>query len=927
MKNTLLALLPLLAIVLSGPAQQLLQAKPQIERVLNPPLMGTFFLRQQKNGPPYPFDPFAGQLPVYEWKPGVFIVDDSHMDYPAMKSVTESGAGSAAAMSFPAPPPCESCPTNGSGGGLLNWGAATHSSNDLWLELANITNSHAFFTIHTPDTFGSYDLFTTTNLALTTNAGGLNRSNWLWLSRTAVSQTNLVLTNLWPGQGWFQLGTMLNSDSDGLPDAFEIHVSKTNPQQRDSNGNGTADADEVGCAVCHSVGLRAGPHSRTTPRTSWDNIDNGQNHLLRFLRGTNYPVRLMDNPYSKVQPSGQTNNTVHAYTAAYTAQFLNSTNAPYTLVTDTNQLFGTNRPMVLEALARTATVFVPDLIIAADADRNGVVNTSNRVDRTSSNAPMVFWINDDVDVGNDDTAGDEEPGISPTPINSATAAVDNFRDLEDFTRLHFRVEGLPGQLLTNVNLRTRIYLTNISGTPSLRLFRAAETNGGVAYLTNTTTGNAQISKSAVGVLSGGSFLDLAGTNWTVVTSNRFFLPFIFEGVSTGRCTIVFAIASNTGPDVAFSRPFNLELRSVNRMYEHWTVGDNINTPVEIMPSAATRVSDSAVFGSPQRNDELDYVLFVHGWRMRPWERRAFASTAYKRLWQLGYRGRFGLFSWPTDWAIIDPTNLEGLLTLLIERQNYDRSEERAWRAGDALERLMTQLNQQHPNRLRLLGHSMGNIVVSEALHLRGRSNNVPLIHGYIASQAASVAHAYDALAPEVVRPGWLPGMTTPEVYAEFPRTGNTTEPYFTRMNQAVSADPLTLSKRTFNFHNTVDFALDKAYSWPYNQISKPDTGYAFRLNRWLRTDGKNTRLNLPGDYREVYSWIAEARSKALGCAEDTTHAVRGEIGSAFDLRASFNYQAGGHEHSAQFNSINMNRRSYWWQVLSSFSLTNGLPTP
>ena len=625
--------------------------------------------------------------------------------------------------------------------------------------------------------------------------------------------------------------------------------------------------------------------------------------------------------------SSETNTTLLAYSAAYTAQFLTSAGGPvYSLITDTNQLFGTNKPMVLEAIGKAATLYVPDLIIASDVDRDGTVSTSNRNDRTSANNPLVFWINDDSDFGSDDTAGDQEPGINP--IDSANTTIDNLRDLEDFTRLHFKVEGLPGNLLTNAGLQTRIYLTNLSGTPSLRLFRAAETNGGSAYLTNTTTGNAQLARPASGVLTHGTPLVLSGTNWSAVTSNRFFLPFIFEGISTGRCVLVFAIASNNGPNVAFSRPFHLDLRRATDLYEHWTVGDNINTPPSIMPASASRVADSAVFGFPQKDDELDYILFVHGWRMRPWERRSFANTSYKRLWQLGYRGRFGLFSWPTDWTIIDPFNFEGLLLTLVERQNYDRSEERAWRAGDALERLMTQLNQQHPNRLRLLGHSMGNIVISEALHLRGRSNNMPLIHSYIASQAASVAHAYDATTPEVVRPGWLPGMTTPEVYAEFPRTGNATEPYFTKMNQAVTTDPQSLTRRIFNFHNTVDFALDKAYSWPYNQISKPDTGYTFRMGRWLRTEGKNIPLILPRDYRAVYSWIAEARSKALGCAEDATHAIRNEVGGAINLNAvPFEYKAGSHEHSAQFNSINMNRRSYWWQVLSSFSLTNGLPTP
>jgi hypothetical protein len=316
-------------------------------------------------------------------------------------------------------------------------------------------------------------------------------------------------------------------------------------------------ADQVGCASCHSAGLRAGPHSRSTPRTTWQYPENTQDHLIRFLRGTNYSVRLMDDPYSKVLSSGQTNSTPRKYTAKYTAQFLTASNAAYTLIRDDNQLFGTNRAMITEALARTATVYVPDMIIAADVDRDGSVDAGSRTDRTSPNSQMVFWINNDVDVGNDDTAGDEEPGVSGNPINNSNSVIDNLRDLEDFTRLHLLVDGLPGSFLTNGGWQTRIYVTNLIGTPSLRLFRAAEANGGVAYLTNTTTANMQASMGTLGLVAGGTPLTLTGAEWKSAGSNRFFLPTIVEGISTGQCVIVFALATNNGPDVALSRPFYL----------------------------------------------------------------------------------------------------------------------------------------------------------------------------------------------------------------------------------------------------------------------------------------------------------------------------------------------------------------------------------
>ena len=79
---------------------------------------------------------------------------------------------------------------------------------------------------------------------------------------------------------------------------------------------------------------------------------------------------------------------------------------------------------------------------------------------------------------------------------------------------------------------------------------------------------------------------------------------------------------------------------------------------------------------------------------------------------------------------------------------------------------------------------------------------------------------------------------------------------------------------------------------------------------------------------DIFAHIAQAESKALGCAEDSTHHIQGEINSVVNLNnPPFGFGSATYEHSAEFNSINMNRRTYWWQVLSTFLLTNNLPQP
>ncbi len=103
------------------------------------------------------------------------------------------------------------------------------TTNDLWLEVVGVSNTTAYLVIHIPwnETNGVYDLFGTTNLSA--NVPGLNVTNWVWLTRTTAWQMNIAMANLWPDMGFFILGTMLDSDGDGLTDAYEKLVSHTDP--------------------------------------------------------------------------------------------------------------------------------------------------------------------------------------------------------------------------------------------------------------------------------------------------------------------------------------------------------------------------------------------------------------------------------------------------------------------------------------------------------------------------------------------------------------------------------------------------------------------------------------------------------------------------------------------------------------------------
>ena len=169
------------------------------------------------------------------------------------------------------------------------------------------------------------------------------------------------------------------------------------------------------CAVCHAVTMRTGGIIASTSKTDWTHNPQLADYVARLARGTNYEVQVTCNPFaSSLLTSNQAAATTSPkYTAAYVAQVFAVSNVAYPFIVDTNRLLGTNLPMVKEVLPKRATLYVPDLVIATDNDRDGMVDWTSRADRTSATNQFVFWVNDDADSGSDDTAQDLNPTNNP----------------------------------------------------------------------------------------------------------------------------------------------------------------------------------------------------------------------------------------------------------------------------------------------------------------------------------------------------------------------------------------------------------------------------------------------------------------------------------------------------------------------------------
>jgi hypothetical protein len=456
-----------------------------------------------------------------------------------------------------------------------------------------------------------------------------------------------------------------------------------------------------------------------------------------------------------------------------------------------------------------------------DKNHDGVMDTTFSVpDTTSASSPFVFWANNNFDRfaedADDETFYDDD--VEPTGdyyTENAVVADCNFldggghrviptvRDLQDFARLW--ICGLDTNILSNLPSNYTVSLnwgdvgSPNSGNPTIDLFSAYETNGGVAYLTNQLTGELQLLSPYIGRIGPGSNLVLNASSFANNWAGNYF---IWCGVSNGLGSLNLTISDGSGNVVAKTTAY-IQITDIKQLYERWTVGNvpgNLPLTNAIISTEGLAEGETGFSYSPSTSTNTPYILYVHGWNMSPYDKDRFAECAYKRLYWQGYQGRFGVYTWPTEYGF---QGISSLATDPSEKDNYDRSEYAAWLSGAGLLNKLNDLNLEYPNHVYMLAHSMGNIVAGEALRLSGNNR---VVNTYVASQAALSAHTYDTNVPNYSfsYSPWSLTAKTPNIYGNW-FAGNFG-------NGAGSV---------VNFYNTNDFALQRS-AWQLNQLLKPD---------------------------------------------------------------------------------------------------------
>jgi len=582
-----------------------------------------------------------------------------------------------------------------------------------------------------------------------------------------------------------------------------------------------------------------------------------------------------------------------------------------------------------------AFLLVPNELMV-DANNDGKMSFTDAAvhnkDRTKRHNPYQFWVNDDRDEGDNDR---ETEGL----LDWTRDIIEHERDLEDFSRLWISFKGLTAIVkLTDVQLQFEWQPNDgvlpwkpAEGNPAIKLFPAAEADGGRKYLDRRDEAEHQIRppyNTTYGLVRRDFplLLPLSQTVLANLTEEKPNLYLLFEGVARGKGRLVLKLLKN-GQPLAEYPPLYMEIKDVKDMYEQWTVGDVTEPNTLIVSSLDYQVwpTDTPVqkFGisgnpmpAPTREEEKDYILLVHGWNASPFSKDAVGNTAFKRLFWQGFNGRFGLFRWPTfHYTVAPPIH------------HFDASEHRAWASSLGLLSLINQLNAgPFAGRVRIIAHSMGNIVASEALR---RSQSGQIIHTYVASQAAISAHCYDATTPPMrYRRG--NGPTTPDVYAYYWQDGATSQPHQWQSEGRPSymhSDYMRgKAGQYFNYYNDRDAALDWPL-WQLNQQIKPDLDYGYMLSGlfnagFFRDPGFGSIwLTFPADRYELFAWAVESGSYALG-AQYVNGVVLASDGVNVDLKGPpFQYNDDPKFHSGQFRDSNAQRGQYWKQIVRDCNLS------
>jgi len=579
-------------------------------------------------------------------------------------------------------------------------------------------------------------------------------------------------------------------------------------------------------------------------------------------------------------------------------------------------------------------IWVFEAELAVDYNRDGEIRFSGETDADTiaENERYEFWANTDHETS--DAVQDDGPG-------SWTKTIEGKRDLEDFTRLWlktFKPSDSPMSPYRQYQYpKYHTYIkTDDSKTHGATILPAADGSGSLSYLQDETIAQQQVDLDwAVSYATSSQSVSYLNA-WP---DDNNVAHFIFCGRDTGDMKLKVDILSHGIKIGKLELP--IKMRDIKDYYDEYYVGESNDNPDQATIPATYNIDHTSTVEGFEGND---YILFVHGWNMKaPWYKERWAETAYKRLWWLGYKGRFGLFRWPCRDLV------------LWDTRGFNESEYNAWRSGAGLRSLLEQLKTSPNNySVNVLAHSQGTVVISEALREAkdgvGHTTTAPLINAYIATQAAVSSSLYESDPTDYFQTrerNWTHDLVPIDILAHY----SFLNPFGNLANMPYMNGTMDYCSNWINFYNEGDYAVGDNTSflinthsqsaWEYNNTHNRPWQGALLLMPWESRSsfGFDTQLNLfreswkddngqyqskvldpsdPNDRYKILCFAAQSYGVTVGGGQlSLPYFVNLNLA---DPNGNIRFGQSRPEHSGQFNYNIQLRWPYWQQVLASFGV-------
>lgn len=373
--------------------------------------------------------------------------------------------------------------------------------------------------------------------------------------------------------------------------------------------------------------------------------------------------------------------------------------------------------------------------LEADVDRDGIIGEN---ERPASGQPIRHWINDDDDQGESQERADL-PGRPAGQADYAQPGIDGLRDLVDFLPLNLNIAKVASLLRPTDGFRyyvkhpdraVQVALTGLNPLAAGIIHREADLKAfgpslaaGVAAaetLRPDTTGRIELPAS---------FIERIGTHGHGVI--------LLEGVKASRLDLQVEIRQRDRIVATLAMP--MAIASVETMYRHVNL-TGFSSDYAGERTAVRKLGRPGQIGDPDGLPDAEtkarWVVLIHGYNVPGDGARGWHAETFKRLHVLGSNARFVGVTWNGDTGF-----------------DYHLAVYHAFQAGDELPRALGFLD---ASRTLLIGHSLGNVVASQAVQAGFSPSRYFLLNAALPIEAITTENLPPGQAMEMTEQLWRP---------------------------------------------------------------------------------------------------------------------------------------------------------------------------